>query len=121
MKKRWFILIIVLIFQIAGTPAFARKPQRTKPNEVTLGALPKEAQETLLTIKQGGPFPYKRDGTVFGNFERRLPEKNRGYYREYTVPTPGSRDRGARRIIVSQGGEYYYTDDHYQTFQRIRE
>ena len=121
MKTRWFILIIVLIFQIAGTPGFAREPQRTKPNEVTLGALPKEAQETLLTIKQGGPFPYKRDGTVFGNFERRLPEKNRGYYREYTVPTPGSRDRGARRIIVSQGGEYYYTDDHYQTFQRIRE
>jgi ribonuclease T1 len=121
MKSRCFILISFLFFQLVGSPAFAREPQRTRSNEVTLGALPKEARETLVTIKQGGPFPYKRDGTVFGNFERRLPVKNRGYYREYTVPTPGSRDRGARRIIVSRGGEYYYTDDHYQTFQRIRE
>jgi ribonuclease T1 len=121
MKTTLFILIILLIFQIAGAPAFARESRRTKPNEVTLADLPREGRETLVTIKQGGPFPYKRDGVVFGNFERRLPEKERGYYREYTVPTPGSRDRGARRIIVGRGGEYYYTDDHYQTFHHIRE
>ena len=121
MKTSWFVLITLLIFQLAGAPAFAREPQRTKPNEVTLADLPKEGRNALFVIKQGGPFPYKRDGVVFGNFERRLPEKERGYYREYTVPTPGSRDRGARRIIVGRGGEYYYTDDHYQTFHQIRE
>jgi len=121
MKTSWFILITLLIFQLAGAPAFAREPQRTKPNEVTLADLSKEGRDALFVIKQGGPFPYKRDGVVFGNFERRLPEKERGYYREYTVPTPGSRDRGARRIIVGRGGEYYYTDDHYQTFHQIRE
>jgi ribonuclease T1 len=121
MKRSWLILVSLLIFQLAGTPAYARGPQGTKPQEVTLADLPKEGQETVVTIKQGGPFPYKRDGTVFGNFERRLPEKGRGYYREYTVPTPGLRNRGARRIIVGRGGEYYYTADHYQTFQRIRE
>ena len=121
MKRSWFVLITLLIFQFAGAPAFAREPQRTKLGEVTPADLPKEGRETLVTIKQGGPFSYKRDGVVFGNFERRLPEKERGYYREYTVPTPGSRDRGARRIIVGRGGEYYYTDDHYQTFHQIRE
>jgi ribonuclease T1 len=72
-------------------------------------------------IKQGGPFPHKRDGVVFGNRERRLPYGPRGYYREYTVPTPGARDRGARRIVAGTRGEYYYTDDHYNTFRRIRE
>ena len=121
MKKRWFILITLLIFQLAHAPAVAREPQKTTPNEVTLADLPKEGRETLATIKRGGPFPHKQDGAIFGNFERRLPEKNRGYYREYTVPTPGSRNRGARRIIVGRGGEYYYTDDHYQSFQRVRE
>jgi len=121
MKRSWFILISLLILQLAGTPAFAGGRQGTKPQEVTAADLSKEGQEVLLTIKQGGPFPYKQDGTVFGNFERRLPEKSRGYYREYTVPTPGLRNRGARRIIAGRGGEYYYTADHYKTFQRIRE
>ena len=83
--------------------------------------LPREARDTLVLIKQGGPFPYKRDGVVFGNRERRLPSRPRGYYREYTVPTPGARDRGARRIVAGTGDEYYYTDDHYNTFRRIRE
>ena len=92
--------------------------------------LPPEARQTLRLIQRGGPFPYPRnDGVVFGNFERRLPLQPRGYYREYTVPTPGSRDRGARRIIAGEGvernvatsGEYYYTDDHYRSFRRIRE
>jgi ribonuclease T1 len=121
MKRLWFILITSLILQLAGAPTFARESQKTKLTEVTLADLPKEGRETVLLIKQGGPFPYKRDGAVFGNFERQLPMKERGYYREYTVPTPGSQDRGARRIIAGRGGEYYYTDDHYQTFHPIRE
>jgi len=97
---------------------------------VSITALPAEAQQTLNLIRKGGPFPYPhKDGSIFGNFERRLPPKERGYYREYTVPTPGSKDRGARRIIAGKGesglvttsGEYYYTGDHYRTFRRIRE
>jgi ribonuclease T1 len=95
-----------------------------------LADLPPEAQHTLRLIQRGGPFPYPRkDGSTFGNFEKRLPQQARGYYREYTVPTPGSRDRGARRIVAGEGragnvatsGEYYYTDDHYRSFRRIRE
>jgi ribonuclease T1 len=88
---------------------------------VDVSALPREAQQTLSLVAQGGPFPYPKDGTVFGNFEKRLPVRERGYYREYTVPTPSSRDRGARRIIAGRGGELYYTDDHYRTFRRIRD
>src|SRR4029453_10258521 len=121
MKSLWFILIFLLTFHATAVPTFAREPQRAKLSEVTLADLPKEGRNTLAVIKRGGPFPYKRDGVVFGNFDRRLPEKERGYYREYTVSTPGSRNRGARRIIAGRGGEYYYTDDHYQTFHQIRE
>lgn len=88
---------------------------------IALSALPPEAQHTLSLIKSGGPFPYDRDGIVFGNFEKRLPQERRGYYHEYTVPTPGARNRGAKRIISGGKDEYYYTADHYQTFSRIRE
>lgn len=84
--------------------------------------LPSEAMVTLALIRDGGPFPYRKDGTVFQNRERLLPLKPRGYYREYTVPTPGARDRGARRIVT--GGNppevYYYTEDHYRSFRPIR-
>lgn len=83
--------------------------------------LPPEAITTLELIERGGPFPYDRDGTVFQNRERRLPDQPRGFYREYTVETPGSPDRGARRIVT--GGNppevYYYTDDHYRSFRRV--
>lgn len=83
--------------------------------------LPPEAIETLETIARDGPYPYRQDDGVFGNRERRLPSQPRGYYREYTVETPGSRDRGARRIVA--GGrpptEYFYTDDHYRSFKRF--
>jgi ribonuclease T1 len=75
----------------------------------------------VLLIHRGGPFPYERDGVVFGNFERALPARERGYYHEYTVATPGIPHRGARRIVAGRGGELYYTDDHYRTFRRIRE
>jgi ribonuclease T1 len=88
---------------------------------VVLSELPSEARETVLRIRHGGPFPYERDGTVFGNFERALPVRDRGYYREYTVPMPGMKHRGARRIVAGRGGELYYTDDHYRTFKRLRE
>lgn len=81
--------------------------------------LPVEAQETLALIERGGPFPYRRDGFEFQNRERRLPLQRRGYYREYTVPTPGARDRGARRIVSGEQRDYYYTPDHYRSFKRI--
>ncbi len=83
--------------------------------------LPREAHEVLRAIQLGGPFAYDRDGVVFGNFERVLPQQVRGYYHEYTVKTPGAHNRGARRIISGEPGEYYYSADHYQTFQRIQE
>jgi len=83
--------------------------------------LPPEARQTLALIARGGPFPYRQDGQVFQNRERRLPRHPSGYYHEYTVETHGSDDRGARRIITGQGGELYYTEDHYRTFRRIRE
>jgi ribonuclease T1 len=97
--------------------------------EVALGQLPPEAAQTLSLIRQGGPFPHQRDGVVFQNRERLLPAQTRGYYREYTVITPGLSHRGARRIIagsgaqndVRQSGEYYYTGDHYRSFRRIKE
>ena len=88
---------------------------------VPLTKLPPEAKTTIDLIERGGPFPYpQKDGTVFGNFEKRLPIAARGYYREYTVPTPGARNRGARRIIANQQREYYYTGDHYVTFAKIQ-
>lgn len=83
--------------------------------------LPKEAQRTITLIKKGGPFPYERDGITFQNREGLLPQKARGYYSEYTVITPGSRDRGARRIIAGNKGELYYTEDHYDSFVRVYE
>ena len=89
--------------------------------EIPVGALPPEARQTLALIKAGGPFPDARDGADFGNREALLPQAGRGYYREYTVRTPGARDRGARRIVAGRGGEYYYTADHYRSFRRIRE
>ncbi|MDV9178461.1 ribonuclease [Streptomyces sp. W16] len=86
---------------------------------VKASQLPAEAQQTLTLIDRGGPFPYAKDGVVFGNYEKLLPEQKRGYYHEYTVRTPGSRDRGARRIVTGQGGEIYYTDDHYKSFRTV--
>ena len=99
-----------------ATPALA---------EIQLGELPVQAQETHRLVLAGGPFPHAKDGVVFGNRERLLPRKARGFYREYTVKTPGARDRGARRLVC--GGTpptapevCYYTGDHYASFQRIR-
>jgi ribonuclease T1 len=90
-------------------------------SEIPLDKLPPEARHTVALIKAGGPFPYQRDGSVFHNREGLLPKRSRGYYREYTVNTPGAKDRGARRIVAGQGGEFYYTEDHYRSFRRIIE
>jgi ribonuclease T1 len=119
-------LIQVLMFVLAlmlSVSGFARSSPDS--NVVLVSELPREAQVTLHAIKQGGPFPYDKDGVVFGNYERLLPKQKRGYYREFTVKTPGARNRGARRIVA--GGEagapreYFYTDDHYASFRRIKE
>jgi ribonuclease T1 len=86
---------------------------------VTPADLPPEASKTLALIDRGGPFPYRQDGVVFQNREGYLPHKSSNYYHEYTVVTPGSPDRGARRIIAGSQGEFYYTEDHYVTFVRV--
>lgn len=83
-------------------------------------ALPVEGRETLTAIDNGGPFVREKDGSTFGNYEGELPSQRRGYYAEYTVPTPGVSHAGARRIITGDGGEYYWTEDHYRSFERIR-
>ncbi len=123
-------LCLLLLSILAAAPAAARESHAYPGIEtVQAEALPGEALKTLALIRRGGPFPYRKDGSVFGNFERQLPARPRGYYREYTVPTPGSRDRGARRIVAGQGstgdvrisGEYYFTNDHYRSFRKIRE
>jgi ribonuclease T1 len=108
---------------IGGGAAEARSdPAATPP--IAASDLPKDARITLERIRAGGPFPYERDGVAFGNREGMLPPKPRGYYHEYTVKTPGSRNRAARRIVC--GGEKgtiadcYYSDDHYQSFKSIR-
>ena len=81
--------------------------------------LPKEAIATLELIDRGGPFPYRQDGSTFRNQENLLPRQATGYYREYTVKTPGEGDRGTRRLIVGSGGDVYYTADHYETFRQV--
>ncbi|WP_079404382.1 ribonuclease domain-containing protein [Streptomyces sp. 3211] len=86
---------------------------------VRADGLPQQARDVLALIDEGGPYPYRQDGTVFGNFEKALPAQKRGYYHEYTVRTPGERDRGARRIVTGEGGEFFYTDDHYETFKAV--
>lgn len=119
-------LLVAAVFALTlAAPAVAQKGPAPKPRpevtEVTVAQLPAEARATLALIRKGGPFPYARDGAVFGNREGLLPPQRRGYYREYTVKTPGERTRGARRIIWGAGGDFYYTDDHYNHFRRIRD
>jgi ribonuclease T1 len=87
---------------------------------VDLADLPPEAADTIHLIDSGGPFPYDEDGTTFGNYEGLLPDEAAGYYKEYTVETPGSSDRGARRIIAGGDGQLYWTADHYASFEVIR-
>jgi ribonuclease T1 len=108
---------IALASAALAMPAASQRAPAPAAAEVALAGLPREAREL---IRKRGPYPYARDGAVFGNREGLLPKQPRGYYREYTVKTPGERTRGARRIVVGKGGELYYTDDHYNHFRRIR-
>jgi ribonuclease T1 len=107
---------------VSGTEAWRQSVEALPP--IAAAELPKEARITLARIRDNGPFAYERDGVAFGNREGMLPPKAHGYYHEYTVKTPGSRSRGARRIVC--GGETttlaecYYSDDHYQSFKSIR-
>jgi ribonuclease T1 len=117
------LAITYAVAVVSAGGVFARGPQAAA-DVVVVADLPKEAQTTERLIRAGGPFRYSKDGAVFGNRERALPRQPRGFYREYTVTTPGSRDRGARRIVC--GGlaptnpeTCYYTDDHYASFRRI--
>ncbi len=121
----WITLLAMLAL---GAPAEARRGDAAPDlGTVRVGELPPEGRATLAAIRAGGPFASRRDGMTFGNRERLLPIRPRGYYVEFTVRTPGDRTRGARRIIAGRGGtgdvrdsgEYYYTDDHYQSFRRI--
>lgn len=117
---RMLACLLVLLVGCSSQEAPAGSPSRSGGMATVKEAdLPAEARATLALIDRGGPFPYEKDGAVFGNFERRLPRHPRGYYHEYTVPTPGSHDRGARRIVTGQGGEIYYTDDHYDSFRVV--
>lgn len=104
----------------SGSLAYSRG-QAEALATIAVADLPPEVKHALSLIKQGGPFPYAKDGAIFGNREGRLPARPRAYYREYTVKTPGSRHRGARRIVTGSGGEFYFTDDHYNTFKLIKE
>jgi ribonuclease T1 len=130
--KKWliFFLGILVSFSVAITdnfnfteiaPVVAQEtPIVAQIPTINLSALPPEANTTLNLIDQGGPFPYpQKDGSIFSNRERLLPNKPRGYYREYTIPTPGANNRGARRFVVGNQGEIYYTDNHYQSFFRV--
>jgi len=110
---RLFAGLLALVFAF-GACGFSE-------GEIGSKQLPQEALETIALIRKGGPFPYPRDGVTFGNREKLLPARERGWYREYTVTTPGARDRGARRIVAGRDGTLYYTDDHYRSFRRIVE
>ena len=125
--RKWG-LVVTLAGSVLAASAVQAKEQVPAPafaaGAVALGQLPAEAQNTHRLILAGGPFPHRKDGMVFGNRERALPAQPRGYYHEYTVDTPGSRDRGARRIVcggrpTSHPKACFYTGDHYASFRQI--
>jgi ribonuclease T1 len=117
-------LVALVVLAVALAVGYGVRAARDSPaphlGTVALSSLPPQAAQTVTLIRHGGPFPYPRDdGAVFHNDEHRLPGEADGFYREYTVPTPGADDRGARRIITGRNGRYYWTADHYETFERI--
>ncbi len=125
---RWLAgLLVALALLITGCSVGVLAPPGVEHDAesglelVDLDQLPAEAQRTAELIRAGGPYPYRKDGATFGNREGLLPDRPSGYYREFTVPTPGEDDRGARRIVTGDDDRIlYYTDDHYQSFRRIR-
>jgi ribonuclease T1 len=126
MRTSIFSFFLASFLTLVGfSTDLSAKETRSAIAEIKLDQLPVEAQRTLKLVKQGGPFPYKKDGTTFSNRERILPRQPRGYYSEYTVKTPKTKDRGPIRIVAGgdpkSSGEYYFTDDHYASFKRIRE
>jgi ribonuclease T1 len=126
-RSYWFKLVLTgfLLAAMLGVASTGARTVWDSPElgTVALNALPVQGQDTRRLVYQGGPFPFDKDGVVFANRERLLPPHRRGYYREYTVRTPGSRDRGARRIIcggpATQPDDCYYTADHYASFRKI--
>lgn len=123
-------VVLMTTAALAAGGAAARTSQQDTPDDVgasigsiSVNEMPREAVNTLSLIAAGGPFPYEKDGVVFGNFERILPSHRRGYYHEYTVPTPGAHNRGAQRIVCGgprkRTDNCYYSDDHYASFRRI--
>ena len=129
LRLTWLVLAATLCLPLASQGSSLGSSQGLQAVQagreglpvIAVAELPAEARDTLRAIKQGGPFAFKRDGAVFNNFEQVLPKRQRGYYHEYTVMTPGENNRGVRRIISGETSEYYYTADHYQTFKRILE
>ena len=123
--RGWLGGFLLGLAMLAAPPASlaqrAAAPSTATIAEVDVAQLPPEARDTIALIRKGGPYPYAKDGAVFGNREGVLPRAKRGYYREYTVKTPGVRTRGARRVVAGAGGELYYSDDHYNHFRRVRE
>ncbi len=129
LSRLWGVraLLGLAVALLVQTPLAARESPALA--EVNLAALPREGRSVHAQILKGGPFTYAKDGATFGNFESVLPRRKRGYYREYTVDTPGARNRGARRIVCgAEAAQWsrnepvacYYTDDHYATFRKIR-
>jgi ribonuclease T1 len=112
--------LVTAALAVGSAAGCAREEQTDDFLSLPANELPAEARETLERIDRGGPFPYAKDGSVFFNREGLLPPARRGYYREFTVATPGSADRGPRRIVRGGRGELYYTEDHYRTFKRVR-
>ena len=121
MLRAILAMLVAALVAMASPAATAQRAPAPAASDIAVADLPAEARATLALIKKGGPYPYAKDGTVFSNREGRLPRQKRGYYREFTVKTPGERTRGARRIVAGTPGEYWYTDDHYASFRRIRE
>lgn len=126
LARRWWLATLMGFILVACTFLVRAKPpaEVQAQDTIWLTEMPREGQETYRLILQGGPFPYEKDGTIFGNRERLLPRHGRGFYREYTVRTPGVRHRGARRIVCgglvpTQPKACYYTQDHYASFRLI--
>ena len=124
-RRWWFATLMGFILLACMNLVHSRSPQEVQALPTLLvSEMPREGQETYQRIRKGGPFPYEKDGTVFGNRERLLPRHARGFYREYTVRTPGVRHRGARRIVcggpvATEPKACYYTQDHYASFRLI--
>ena len=127
MRRPWLPVWLLALLLSGWLTAGCAAPTGTSSSEtggsglpvVTVDELPVEAQETLQLIDDGGPFPFDQDGVEFHNREALLPARPSGYYREFTVVTPGSSDRGARRIVAGDDGDRYYTDDHYASFREV--